>query len=133
MQRSSTSKRKINSTCLCVSANTYTQECICEIVTELNNTVSSNTEVKGDGNIVLYYFLQLLESFKNSSLLPSVPNVMIYISVHTIGESWIWTLTMSSKLLPPCCSTIHLFSFMWFQGPSCTLCFISLLIISSIN
>lgn len=48
-----------------------------ENVTELINAVSSHREVKGDRcNIGLHYFLQLLESFKYSSLLHCVPNVM---------------------------------------------------------
>lgn len=73
----SSSKSKA-AACVCVSESThpYTQECFSENVTELINAGSCHRKVKGDGDIALYFFLQLLEGFKYSSLLHCVPNVV---------------------------------------------------------
>lgn len=72
---------------------------------------------------------------------------MSHISVHTVTESRIWTMTKSTKLLPPCwypaivqnpsccleLASDFLSRLMWFQGPNCAVYLISVLIISSVN
>lgn len=75
-QSSSKSKAKTNAVCVSVSEGTNPYECFSENVTELINAGICHMEVKGDGDIVLYFFLQWLESLKYSSLLHCVPNVV---------------------------------------------------------